>query len=415
VKKKYNLSLGLLVGLLILNASLTVAITPRFTTAAPTDDIVLDVGDIIIDRCQGVNKSEWVTCYTVNKRVGLETGCTIVLNVDYQIACNADEEIWSGLARIETVFVDNQGNEIVLKDQVTKNSDEGTLSISRWCNPGDVFRVTLYGKLWWSNFYMTNTEDEETGDSTVTTYYSKASLAVEPSDIHLAGEAGKEISFEFTVKNAGTDGSLLNWYIKHFSGEIAVEWTADITEGNNLPVGCPVTVTVSGPLYNNPTVDGQILIKNRDDFDNSCSVSVHIDVERDSDATTPITTNLDDSRLNIIRPEDGCLYIADKKVCPINLFKNIPTIFGPITVKVRVDELFLSPMGVLFVVNDSSGNFIEDEPVYTEDINSDAPWEYEYTFNARRRGIFKVTAILLPRGGHPSSTHRDEITFVKFW
>jgi hypothetical protein len=92
-------------------------------------------------------------------------------------------------------------------------------------------------------------------------------------------KAGSTVTGSFIIKNIGNNGSLIDWYIKE--KPVWGEWTISPSSGNNLETGVPliINVTVKAPPKKN-TYEGEIIIKNKNKPDDSCTLDVSMSVPR---------------------------------------------------------------------------------------------------------------------------------------
>ena len=88
-------------------------------------------------------------------------------------------------------------------------------------------------------------------------------------------EPGATVTGEFTVENIGDDGSLLDWAIQSYP-DWGTNWTFDPNGGTNLPKGAPVTVDVEVVAPEDPETEfeGEIVLVNSEDPDNTCVIEV---------------------------------------------------------------------------------------------------------------------------------------------
>jgi len=86
-------------------------------------------------------------------------------------------------------------------------------------------------------------------------------------------EPGATVTGEFTVENVGEDGSLLDWEIDSYP-DWGSNWTFDPDGGTDLPKGAPITVDVElvAPDEEDTEFEGEIVLVNSDDPDNTCII-----------------------------------------------------------------------------------------------------------------------------------------------
>jgi len=93
-------------------------------------------------------------------------------------------------------------------------------------------------------------------------------------------KAGSTVTGSFFIKNNGGNGSLLDWGIS--KKPVWGDWSITPSSGNNLETGVPliINVIVKAPLKKNMDYEGEIIIKNKNNPDDFCTLDVSMSVPR---------------------------------------------------------------------------------------------------------------------------------------
>ena len=192
--------------ILILIGTIAVSFV-EVTTAAET---TINMGSI---RVHGPTNNPYVVCSPINYNIKVRpTGNTITIQVDYSLSCPGTAD--DGYCDIS--FVGGGGSD----SRHTGGTDAGILTISKFMNPGDTFKVMLHAK--YTDMYGGTTlgEDTEYANGTVT------SVTAPVADFSFTPVTPTtDTTVQFIDMTTVTDTTIISWSWSFGDGSSSTEKT----------------------------------------------------------------------------------------------------------------------------------------------------------------------------------------------